>query len=58
MLGRQNVLEMLVVYSPTVDNGSWSTPMVPAQLSVPLQQVEEEAPKPVGWTMCVPPDDL
>ena len=36
MLGRQNVLEMLVVYSPTVDNGSWSTPMVPAQLSVPL----------------------
>ena len=22
------------------------------------QQVEEQAPKPVGWTMCFPPDDL
>ena len=49
MLGRQNVdlegrlslLALLSVYSLTVEDGSWSTPMVPAQLSVPLQQVEE-----------------
>ena len=33
-------------------DGSWSTPMVPVQLSVPLQQVEEYAPKPVRWVMC------
>ena len=29
------------VYSLTVDDGSWSTIMVPAQSCVPLQQVEE-----------------
>ena len=34
-------LALSSVYSPTVADGSWSTPMVPAQLSVPLQQVEE-----------------
>ena len=28
--------------------------MVPGQLSVSLQQVEEKAPKPVRWTMCSP----
>ena len=48
---------ILYVYSLTVEDGSWSTPMVPAQLSVPLQQVEEWAPKPVRWTM-FPPDDF
>ena len=32
-------LALSSVYSPTVEDGSWSTPM--AQLSVPLQQVEE-----------------
>ena len=32
------------------------TLMVPAQLSVPLQQIEEYAPKPVGWMF--PADDL
>ena len=50
--GRLSSLALSSVYSPTVENGSWSTPMVPAQLLVPLQQVEELAPKPVGWTMC------
>ena len=29
------------VYSLTTEDGSWSTTMVPAQLSLPLQQVEE-----------------
>ena len=35
------VVGIIGVYTPTVEDGSWSTPMVPAQLSVPLQQVEE-----------------
>ena len=39
--GRLSLLALLSVYSLTVEDGSWSTPMVPAQLSVPLQQVEE-----------------
>ena len=39
--GRLSLLALSSVYSLTVENGSWSTPMVPAQLSVPLQQVEE-----------------
>ena len=38
--GHLSLLALSSVYSLTVD-GSWSTPMVPAQLSVPLQQVEE-----------------
>ena len=38
---RLSSLALSSVYSPTVEIGSWSTPMVPAQLSVPLQQVEE-----------------
>ena len=50
--GRLSLLALSSVYSLTVEDGSWSTPMVPAQLSVPLQQVEEWAPKPVRWTMC------
>ena len=50
--GRLSLLALSSVYSLTVEDGSWSTPMVPPQLSVPLQQVEEWAPKPVGWTMC------
>ena len=50
--GRLSLLALSSVYSLTVEDGSWSTPMVPAQLSVPLQQVEEYAPKPVRWTMC------
>ena len=37
MLERQHVSKG----SLTMEDGSWSTPMVPAQLSVPLQQVEE-----------------
>ena len=39
--GRLSLLALSSVYSPTVEDGSWSTPMVPAQLYVPLQQVEE-----------------
>ena len=39
--GRLSLLALSSVYSLTVEDGSWSTPMVPAQLSVPLQQVEE-----------------
>ena len=39
--GRLSSLALSSVYNPTVEDGSWSTPMVPAQLSVPLQQVEE-----------------
>ena len=50
--GRLSSLALSSVYSPTVEDGSWSTPMVPARLSVPLQQAEEWAPPPVGWTMC------
>ena len=38
---RLSLLALSSVYSLTVEGGSWSTPMVPAQLSVPLQQVEE-----------------
>ena len=38
---RLSSLALSSVYSSTVDDGSWSTPMVPAQLSVPLHQVEE-----------------
>ena len=58
MLGRQYVSKVVCrcwhcrVYSLTVEDGSWSTPMVPTLLSVPLQKVEEYAPKPVGWRMC------
>ena len=37
--GRLSLLVLLSVYSLTVEDGSWSTPMVPAQLSVPLQCV-------------------
>ena len=50
--GHLSLLALSSVYSLTVEDVSWSTPMVPAQLSVPLQQVEEWAPKPVRWTMC------
>ena len=39
--GRLSLLALSSVYSLTVEDGSWSTPMVPAQLSVPLQQVAE-----------------
>ena len=39
--GRLSLLALSSVYSLTVEDGSWSTPMVPAQLSVPLQQVDE-----------------
>ena len=39
--GRLSLLALSSVYSLTVEDGSWSTPMVPEQLSVPLQQVEE-----------------
>ena len=39
--GHLSSLALSSVYSPTVEDGSWSTPMVPAQLSVPLKQVEE-----------------
>ena len=39
--GRLSLLALSSVYSLTVEDGSWSTPVVPAQLSVPLQQVEE-----------------
>ena len=39
--GHLSLLALSSVYSLTVEDGSWSTPMVPAQLSVPLQQVEE-----------------
>ena len=38
---RLSLLALSSVYSLTVEDRSWSTPMVPAQLSVPLQQVEE-----------------
>ena len=38
---RLSLLALSSVYSLTVEDGSWSTPMVPAQLSVSLQQVEE-----------------
>ena len=34
--GRLSLLALSSVYSLTVEDGSWSTPMVPAQLSVPL----------------------
>ena len=39
--GRLSLLALSCVYSLTLEDGSRSTPMVPAQLSVPLQQVEE-----------------
>ena len=39
--GRLSLLALSSVYSPTLEDGSWSTPMVPTQLSVPLQHVEE-----------------
>ena len=39
--GCLSLLALSGVYSLTVEDGSWSIPMVPAQLSVPLQQVEE-----------------
>ena len=38
--GRLSLLALSSVYSLAVEDGSWSTPMVPAQLSVPLQQIE------------------
>ena len=41
LVGRLSLLALSSVYSLTVEAGSWSTPMVPVQLSVPLQQVEE-----------------
>ena len=50
--GRLSLLALLSVYSLTMEDGSWLIPMVSAQLSVPLQQVEEQAPKPVRCTMC------
>ena len=34
--GRLSLLALSSVYSLTVEDGSWSTPMVPVQLSVPL----------------------
>ena len=49
---RLSLLALSSVYSLTVEDGSWWTPMVPAQLSAPLQQVDGYAPKPVRWTMC------
>ena len=39
--GRLLLVSLSSAYSPTVVDGGWSTPMVPAHLSVPLQQVEE-----------------
>ena len=39
--GLLSLLALSSVYSLTVEDGSWLTPMVPAQLSVALQQVEE-----------------
>ena len=39
--GRLSPLALSSVYSPTMEDGNWSTPMVPTQLSVPLPQVEE-----------------
>ena len=35
------VYELVECLQPDREDGSWSTPMVSAQLSVPLQQVEE-----------------
>ena len=49
---RLSSLALSSVNIPTVGGARWSTPMVPAQLSVPLQQMEEWAPKPVEWTIC------
>ena len=39
--GCLSLLALSSVYSPTEETESWSTPLVQAQLSVPLQQVEE-----------------
>ena len=41
--GRLSLLALSSVYSLTVEDGIWSTPMVPAQLSVPVQQVAEHS---------------
>ena len=38
---RFSSLALSSVYSQTIEDGSLSTPMLPAQLSAPLQQVEE-----------------
>ena len=49
---RLSSLALSSVNIPTVGGARWSPPMVPAQLSVSLQQMEDWAPKPVEWTIC------
>ena len=57
---RLSSLTLSSVYSPTVEDGSWSTPMVPAQLPVPLQQVQcrRVGTETCGMDNVCPPDDL
>ena len=56
--GRLSLLALSSVYSLTVEDGSWSTSMVPAQLSVPFTTGRGIGTETCKMDNVFPPDNL